>query len=131
MAIIRFPSEAPVRSALIDRAMMVSLRWLQWFQLVSDRIGAVSRVDAAYDPPNLAAGAAVTADVSFDGVSPDDFVTGVSFTPMTVAGVATSFMRLIGNVSAANVVSVTFINVGPGAIDLDAGTIRIQVEQAT
>lgn len=27
MAIIRFPSEAPVRSALIDRAMMVSLRW--------------------------------------------------------------------------------------------------------
>lgn len=120
-----------MRSALIDRALMVSLRWLQWFQLVSDRIGAVSRVDAAYDPPNLAPGASVTADVSFNGASPEDFVTGVSFTPMTAAGVATSFMRLIGNVSAANVVSVTFINVGPGAIDLDAGTIRIQVEQAT
>ena len=114
---------------MVDRAMMVSLRWLQWFQLVGDRIGAVSRVDAAYDPPSLAAGASVTASVSFDGVTTADFVTGVSFSPMNETGSPTPYIRVIANIAAPNTVSVTFINFGPGAIDLDPGTIRIQVEQ--
>ena len=110
---------------------MVSLRWLQWFQLTSTRIANVSRLDAAYDPPALGSGAAVTANVPFPGVSLGDYVTGVSFAPMTVGGVASSGIRLMANVTAADVVSVTFFNVSGGAIDLDAGTIRIQAEQAT
>lgn len=131
MALIRFASEAPVRSAMVDRVMMVSLRWLQWFQLIGDRIAAVSRVDAAYDPPNLAAGASVTVSVTYPGATPGDFVTGASFAPMTVGGVGTPFIRVLGDVESAGSVAVTFINVGAGAIDLDAGTIRVQLERAT
>lgn len=132
MAVRWFQIQAPVRSALIDRAtLMVSLRWLQWFQNVSDRQSATAVLDTAYDPPNLVAGASVTVDVNFDGVAAGDFVTGVSFSPMTVGGAPTSFVRFLGNVKQAGIVSVTLINVGAGAIDLDAGTLRIQVERAT
>ena len=113
------------------RDAMVSLRWLQWFQMVGTRIANVSRLDAAYDPPALGSGAAVTANVPFPGVSPGDYITGVSFNPMAVGGVVTSGVRLLADVTDANVVSVTFFNVSGGAIDLDAGTIRIQAEQAT
>lgn len=131
MAVRRFPIEAPVRVALIDRvALTVARQWLQWFQNVSARYQRLLILDVAYDPPNLGAGATVTSDVSFTGVVSGDFVTGVSFSPMTVGGVPTSFIRLIANVKQDGVVSVTLINVGPGAIDLDAGTLRIQVERA-
>lgn len=132
MGLVRYSSEAPVRAALVDpRGWMASLRWLPWFQLVATRIGAVSRLDATYDPPNLVPGAVQTVDVSFDGVSLGDYVTGVSFSPMTVGGAPTNGIRLLADVTAVNRVSVSFFNMSAGAIDLDAGTIRIQVEQAT
>lgn len=111
--------------------MMVSLRWLQWMQLVGTRIGNVSRLDVPYDPPNLGPGAAVTVSVTFDGVSLGDYITGVSFAPMTVGGAPSSAIRVLADVSAVNTVSVTFFNVSGGAVDLDAGTLRIQAEQST
>lgn len=132
MALVRFSAEAPVRAALVDpRTWMVSLRWLQWFQLIGQRVQSVSRVDGAYDPPNLVPGAAQTVDVTVASAAVGDYVTGVSFAPMTVGGVPANGIRLFADVTAAGVVSVTFFNVSAGAIDLDAGTIRIQVEQAT
>lgn len=129
MALIRYNLEAPIRTAIVDAARMVSLRWLQWFQDVGARLSAVVLLDTPYNPPNLAAGAATTANVTVNGVQPGDLVTAVSFTPMTVGGVASSAIRFFGDVTAANTVSVTLLNVSGGAVDLDAGTLRIQVER--
>lgn len=110
---------------------MVSLRWLQWFQNVSDRIQSALMLDVAYNPGSIASGALATVTVNFDGVMPGDLIKGVSFSPMTVGGVPTPYIRTFGDVVQAGVVGVTFFNVGPGAIDLDAGTLRIQVERVT
>lgn len=129
MGITRFNAEAPVRSVLVDRTLTVTMRWLQWFQRVGDRISATSIVDAAYDPPSLGAGATVTVNVTFPGVRPKDLVKGVSFDPMTAGGVASAAIRFLANVTAADTVSVTLLNVSGGAVDLDAGTLRIEVER--
>lgn len=131
MAIFRYQSAAPVRSALVDRLMMVSLRWLQWFQEVGDYIGAQGRQDYAYDPPNLAPGALATVNVTFTGAVFGDMVKACEFYPPAVGGVPTAGVRVFANVVAADTVAVTFFNVTAGAIDLDAGTIRIQVESST
>lgn len=131
MALIRYPSEAPVRSALVDAVRMVSLRWLQWFQLVGARIAAVTRLDVAYDPPNIAGGAAFTVTVTGSGCAIGDYVTGASFAPMTVAAVVTTGIRLMADVVDTDTIAVTFFNITAGAIDLDAGTIRLQLERAS
>lgn len=129
MALIRYNLEAPIRTAIVDAARFVSLRWLQWFQDVGDRLSAVILLDTAYDPPNLGAGAATTANVTVNGVRPGDMVTAVSFAPMTVGGTPSSAIRFFGDVTDANTVSVTLLNVSGGAVNLDAGTLRIQVER--
>jgi hypothetical protein len=126
----RYNAEPPVRSAILGRDTLVSRAWLPWFQVVSDFIQGRLREAALYDPPNLAAGATVTVDVTVTGVN-DTHIAGASFSPMTVGGVATPYMRVFANVTAANTVSVSFLNLGPGAIDLDAGTIRLIVETNT
>jgi len=90
MAIFRYQSAAPVRSALVDRLMMVSLRWLQWFQEVGDYIGAQGRQDYAYDPPNLAPGALATVNVTFTGAVFGDMVKACEFYPPAVGGVPTA-----------------------------------------
>ncbi len=131
MALIRYNLEAPIRTAIVDALRFVSLRWLQWFQDVGDRLSAESRLDTAYDPPNLGAGAATTVNVTYNGVNPGDIVKGVSFAPMTAGGVASSAIRFSGDVTDANTVSVTLLNVSGGAVNLDAGTLRIQVERLT
>lgn len=131
MALIRYNAEAPVRSALVDAVSRLASRvWLQWIQLVGDRLSAVSRLDTPFDPGNLGAGTTSTVNVTFPGVAPPDGVQWVSFTPMTVGGVASSAIRFSGNVTGANTVSVTLLNVSGGAVDLDAGTLFIQVERA-
>lgn len=129
MALIRYNAEAPVRSMVVDLGRMVSQRWLQWFQVVGDRLSAVMRLDTTTDPGNLSAGAASTVNVTMSGVNPGDLVTAVSFSPMAVGGTPTAGVRLLADVTAANTVSVTFLNVSGGSIDLDAGTLRIQVER--
>lgn len=134
MSVYRFNLEAPVRSALIDRlTLMVSLRWLQWFQNVSNRYNRRADIDFAYDPAAVPAGTPATAVFTFPGagLTARDIVAGVSFDPMTEASVVTPYMRVSGNVIDADTIAITFLNVGAGAIDLDAGTLRIQVERAT
>jgi hypothetical protein len=129
MGIRRFNAEAPVRSQIVDVARVVTLRWLQWFQEVGNAIQAVTIVDTVYDPPSVAAGSLFTVTVNYQGVTPQDFVRGLSFSPMAVAGVPTTGIRLLGNVTDTDTVSVTFFNVSGGAIDLDSGTLRIEVEK--
>lgn len=129
MPLVRYNAEAPVRTALVEATRIATRGWLQWFQTVGDRLGAVLRLDTPYDPPSIAAGAATTINVTLPGVAPPDFVQAVSFTPMTVGGVPNSNVRFFGNVTAAGTVSVTLLNVSGAAIDLDAGTLFIQVER--
>ena len=102
---------------VVDLGRMVSQRWLQWFQVVGDRLSAVMRLDTTTDPGNLAAGAASTVNVTMSGVNPGDLVTAVSFSPMAVGGTPTAGVRVFGDVTAANTVSVTFLNVSGGSID--------------
>jgi hypothetical protein len=129
MPLVRYNAEAPVRSVLSEVSRMVTRSWLPWFQIVGDRLSAVSRLDTALNPGNIAAGAASTVNVTFPGVRPPDFVQAVSFTPMTVAGVPSSAIRFFGNVTDVNTVSVSLLNVSGAPVDLDAGTLYIQVER--
>ena len=129
MPLIRYNAEAPVRSALLDATRFVSQRWLQWFQTVGDRLSVIQRLDTPLDPGNIVAGGASTVSVVFPGTKPADLVQAVSFTPMTVGGVPTAGMRVFGNVTDIDTVSVTFLNVSGGPIDLDAGTLYIQTER--
>lgn len=129
MALLRYNVEAPVRTALVELSRVATRGWLQWFQIVGDRLGSELRLDTPFDPPNLAAGAATTINVTVPGVAPPDGVKWVSFEPMTVGGVANSNVRFFGNVTAANTVSVSLLNVSGGPVDLDAGTLFIQVER--
>lgn len=129
---IRFlNSEAPVRVALVDAARVVTLRWLAWFQEVGNFLASVVVLDTTYDPPAIPAGATLTVTVTFDGIAPGDFVTGVSLSPTAVAGVPNASVRIFGNVVATGLVGVTFWNVSAGAIDLDPATIRIEVRKVT
>lgn len=129
MSITRRNAEAPVRVPLVDAARVVTLRWLQWFQEVGNAVQAVVLLDTPYDPPNIGAGATLTVNVTVPGVSAKDIVRGVSLSPMAVGGVANSSIRIAGNCVAADTVAVTFTNVSGGAINLDAGTLRVSVER--
>ena len=99
----------------------VSIRWQGWFDMVGKRISAVRIVDTAYDPPNIAAGATLTVNVTVSGVSPGDFAEASFET-------GDASIRVLADVTAANTVSVTFWNTSGGAIDLAAGTLRVRVE---
>lgn len=84
-------------------------------------VARFARYDIAYDPPSIGPGLAHTVDVSATGVKVGDIVS-VSFAP------AAAGMTLLAQATAADTVSVTFLNVSGGAIDLGAGTIRLSVE---
>lgn len=132
MALRRFNAEAPVRTPLVDRiTLLVALRWLQWFQDVGDRLQAVSVLDVADNPPSIVSGALRSVAVSFPGVRRRDFVKGLSFEPMTAGGSPVNGIQLFGTINQDGAVLVSFWNVSGGTIDLDAGTLRIEVERVT
>lgn len=131
MAVQRRNAEAPVRVPLVDSARVVTLRWLQWFQEVGNAIQAVVTADAAYDPPSIASGGTLTVSVTVPGIAARDIVRGVSLEPMAVAGVPTAGIRLLADCIGPDTVAITFWNVSGGAIDLDAATLRVQVERLT
>jgi hypothetical protein len=127
MPIRRYNTEAPIRSELVSLARVVTLRWLQWFQNVGEWISGVSLLDTPYDPPSVAPGGVQSAVVPFAGVRRRDVVSGVSFTPMTEGAAPVSGIQLVGTVNQDGAVLVTIFNVSGGAIDLDPGTLRIEV----
>lgn len=110
----QFVSYKDVMQAFVDgvNAFMVA---------VNAFIARFHRFDIPYDPPSIGAGLAHTVGVTATGVKVGDIVS-VSFDP------AAAGMTLLAQATAANTVSVTFLNVSGGAIDLSAGTIRLSVE---
>jgi hypothetical protein len=75
---------------------------------------------ATYDPPSIASGAQATTTVTVNGARAGDYVT-VAFTN------ALTGLRLSGEVTANDTVTVTFDNNTAGAIDLASGTLSVRV----
>jgi hypothetical protein len=76
---------------------------------------------AAWDPPSVVAGAIASTTVSAGGATVGDTV-AVGFTRPMPAG-----SLLAGSVTAANTVTVTLVNLTGGTMNLDAGTVRVDV----
>ena len=84
--------------------------------------GRVLRGSATYNPPNLTAGSQTTTAITVTGAKTGDFVE-VSFTnPL-------SGLRMTGEVTAADTVTVTFANNTAAAVDLASGTLRVRVRR--
>ncbi|MBE9607671.1 hydrolase [Acetobacteraceae bacterium H6797] len=77
-------------------------------------------VDAAWDPPSLAAGATTQLNVTVPGARPGDFV-------QSAFSLATSGVVFLAQIGASDTVTVTAWNRSSAAIDLGAGTVRVRV----
>jgi hypothetical protein len=93
-----------------------------WAKLVAVKVNRMSgrEFTATYDPPNLADGIITTTTVSAKGAAVGDYVQ-VSFS-LPLQG-----MLIFGSVSAADTVTVAFLNRSGGALDLASGTIKVKV----
>lgn len=122
MAIRNFWQEPPYRNELVDRDAKVTSSWHLFFDFIAKILGRRVVVDVTADPPNLVAGAVVSATVTVPGAAEGDFAVA-SFVPMN-AGIS-----LTAQVTAANTVTVWFQNNTAGAIDLASGTLRVWLEK--
>jgi hypothetical protein len=122
MALQTFWQEPPYRADLIDAQRRITSPWHLWTNGVAKFLGRRLIVDAAADPPNLIAGASVSAAVTVPGAVAGDFAVA-SFDPMN-AGIS-----LTAQTTAANTVTVWFTNLSGAPIDLGAGTLRVLVEK--
>ena len=80
--------------------------------------------EAVYDPPNLAANASTDTTIAVAGAYFGDFVM-VSFS-LDLQDVGVTAW-----VSAPDVITVRFVNMTPGAVDLGSGTLRVRVLKGT
>lgn len=122
MATRSYYQEPPIRADMVGAGRRVTAPWHVWFSFIANRLGATSVVDATADPPSLAAGARVSATVTVPGAKVGDFAIA-SFSALT-ADVALS-----AAVTAADTVTVWFVNNGAGTVDLASGTLRVLVEK--
>ena len=114
--------DPPFRHAVVDRSSgRLTSPWVAWIDFAARALGRVSVVDVTADPPSLAAGARVSVAVPCPGAKAGDFALASFSAPH--ADVALS-----AHVSAAESVTVWFVNNGAGAVDLASGTLRVRVE---
>jgi len=76
-----------------------------------------------WDPPSIAAGASTQANVTVAGARPGDFV-------QASYSLSTSGVVFLAQIGAQDVVTVTAWNRSGGAVDLNAGTVRVRVVKA-
>ena len=112
--------DPPLKAQISGRDGLVARVWLTWFDSITRRCRALFAA-VTTDPPNLVAGASAQATVTVAGARAGDLALA-SFTPGN-AGVMVS-----ASVTANDTVTVTFLNVSGGAIDLASGTLRVRVE---
>jgi len=122
MAVRSYFQEAPLRTDMVGINRRVTLSWHVWLAYVAKQIGARTVVDATADPPSLASGARVSATVTVPGAKLGDFAVAsfVTLDPNVAISAA---------VTAADTVTVWFVNNGTGTVDLASGTLRVQVEK--
>ena len=112
--------DPPLKAQISGRDGMVARVWLAWFDSITRRCRALFAT-ATVDPPNIASGGAAQATVTVEGARAGDLALA-SFETANAGIVITA------NVTADNTVTVTFLNVSGGAIDLASGTLRVRVE---
>lgn len=118
MAVRRYFRDPPKRQALVDPKGVITLTWSEWVSLLQ-KPSAATDVDGAYDPPNIGAGGLLQVNIGAPGARLGDFA-------VASHSAAGSGIALMARVSAANQVTVTFLNATGGAIDLAAGTLRVR-----
>lgn len=114
-------STPPTKAALVDAARNIALGWLTWLNAVRDH-ATFDEVAATLDPGSLDAGDGVTATATVRGARVGDFATA-SFDEIE-AGITIS-----AAVTAADTVSVTFLNLSGGTVDMASGTVRVRVSR--
>ncbi len=118
MAVRRYYRDAPKQNPVVDQRGQITLSWSQFISDMQRPCNATD-VDAAYDPPNLGAGASVRANVSASGARRGNFVLA-SFDAIT------QDISIGAWCSADDVITVKFQNESAGAVDLPAGTLRVR-----
>lgn len=116
----RYGSLPPYKAPLVGGDKLLAIAWLSWFDTLTKATKTII-TDAAYDPPNLAAGAVAVTSLTVAGASLGDFAVASFSAP-------NASVLLSAQVTAADTVSVSFHNISAGAIDLAAGTLRARVE---
>ena len=76
--------------------------------------------EQAWDPPSIAAGASAQTNVTVPGARPGDFV-------QAAYSLSTSGIVFLAQIGAQDTVTVTAWNRSGGAVDLNAGTVRVRV----
>lgn len=76
--------------------------------------------EQAWDPPSIAAGASAQTNVAVPGARPGDFV-------QAAYSLSTSGVVFLAQIGAQDTVTVTAWNRSGGAVDLNAGTVRVRV----
>jgi hypothetical protein len=88
------------------------------------RIGVRELVaEQAWDPASIAAGASAQTNVTVSGARPGDFV-------QAAFSLSTSGVVFLAQIGAQDTVTVTAWNRSGGAVDLNAGTVRVRVLKA-
>lgn len=125
MGLTTFSSIPPVeKTPLVDRMTgFLSLGWLPFFNLVGKRIAAVRVFSVDYDPASIVSGGWHSAVVTIPGVTAGDFAIAASFEPL-VPGV-----HLLADVNVDNTVTVSFLNLTGGTVDMPSGVLRVEVER--
>lgn len=124
MAVRSYWQEPPYRQEVVDAKGRVTAPWHIWLNFVAKFIGKRTVVDVTSDPPSLIAGAAASASVTVPGAELGDFAMA-SFDPPDAA------ISISAQVTAANTVTVWFVNLSAGTVDPASGTLRVLVEKST
>lgn len=113
----------PGLSRVVDKDATMSLGWLTWFGALSAWIQRERVISSAVDWPSIAGGASAYAQITVAGAALGDFVVA-SLDP------ADRDIAVTAQVTAADTVTIWATNHSGGAIDLAAGTTRIQLRKA-
>lgn len=113
----------PGKSALVDRAGLPQLAWLNWFGALSAWLQRRRVITAAVDWAAIPAGNSAYVQITVTNAALGDFVVA-SLDP------ADRDIAVTAQVTAADTVTIWATNHSGGAIDLAAGTTRILLEKA-
>ena len=118
MALRRYRAEAPKQTAMVDQKGRVSPSWSIHHDALT-RVTDFRDVDVAHNPASLTTGAWELVAVACQGARAGNFA-AASFDPPN------QYIEVTATVASADVITVKIWNVGPGTVDLPAGTLRVR-----
>lgn len=120
MAKLRYFQAVPTADPVVGANRLVTTIWSRWFQFIAQRIGVLTEQTQVYDPPSIAAGSSASVTVTFTGARAGDKAYATH--TQVVAGI------ILLATATTDAVTVTFLNMTAGAIDIASGTLRVGVE---